>query len=203
MPWLMATPLDDPAGVHAPIDRPICLTVAATDGSQICPYRHMELLVCLFNISEIAFQYGTLEKPIMNSQTHVGPVANYEVLAAAEGSRSSTDIVAAYRKQLELEVLDNLALRVRVAHRKIVCMADGTLIWWMLQRIDPEPVKAQPIACYAAQLMRFRTHDIPVCSVISMPNSTEVMNLLHGLRENTGNDRRGRGRTGGAAELRV
>ena len=184
--WLMATPLEDPTCATEPALRPTPLTAVASDGSQIFPDRHIEPLVYLLNISQIAFQYGTLEKPVMLSQTHVGS-GHHETMAQASAGvgRASTDVVAARRDQMELEALINLAISVRQPRRPIVAMADGTLIRWMLQRIDPEPLKTELISRYAAQLAQFREHRIPLCSFISMPNSTEVVNLLRGLRGET------------------
>ena len=183
VPWLMAEPLEDPAAMVDPGERPTPMTAVATDGSQIYPDRHIEPLVYLLNISEIAFQYGTRERPVMSSQTHVGS-GNPEVAAAGVG-RTGTDLVAALRDEMELEALFSLAEKVRRPARPILCMVDGTLIRWMLQRIEPEMQKAVLIERYAALLARFRKRGIALCSFISMPGSTEVVNLLRGLRGET------------------
>ncbi len=183
VPWLMARPLEDPTCAIPPGARPTPLTAVAADGSQIYPDQHIEPLVYLLNISQIAFQYGTLEKPVMSTITHVGPEREEFRAPAMEAvTRASADVVSARRDQMELEALLSLALRVQQPDRPIIAMADGSLIRWMLQRIEPAPLKDELIRRYARQLAAFRTHRIPLCSFISMPNSTEVVNLLRGLR---------------------
>ncbi len=182
----MATPIEDPTGVHVPAMRPTPMTAVATDGSQIYPDRHLEPHVYLINISEIAFQYGTLEKPVMRAMTTMGPGPD-EMVEHRSGAvlGAKDDMVTARRDQMELDALFNLAEAARKPNRPIVCFADGTLIRWMLQRIDLAPVQSAMIAMYAHRLACFREQAIPLCSVISMPNNTEVVNLIRGLRGET------------------
>ena len=139
-------------------------------------------LVYLLNISQIAFQYGTLESPLMAAATLLGTGQD---ISGGEVPHISADVVSAQRDLMELEVFANLTLAVQRPGRPILAMADGTLIRWMLQRIEVDRVKKDFIARYATQLARFRSHQIPICSFVRMPHSTEVVNLLRGLRGET------------------
>ena len=65
--WLIARLRESPTACHTCGERPTPITVVATDGSQIYPDRHVEPHCYLLNISSIAFQYGTLERPLMES----------------------------------------------------------------------------------------------------------------------------------------
>ena len=183
VPWLMATPLEDPTRAVDPQARPEVLTAVATDGSQIYPDRHVEPMIYLLNISQIGFQYGTHEKPTLATQTRVGyNTGNLAADRAMGEVQVNTDLVTAERDEWELSALLDVALASRRSNRPVVALSDGTLIRWMLQRIDPPHLKEQFIARYAAGLAQFRKQQIPLCSYVSMPNSTEVINLLRGLR---------------------
>ena len=182
VPWLMAKPRQNPARAWETGARPTPITVVAADGSQIYPDRHIEPFCYLLNISQIAFQYGVTERPLLESLTHF----NYRFSDLSERFESelggaSADVVAAQRDEMELEGLLAIAKSARVARRPMVALADGTLIRWMLHRIDPPALKRELIGRYATLLSYFREERIPLCSFISMPNATEVVNLLRGL----------------------
>ena len=183
VPWLMARPLGDPTATTPTPERPSPLTACATDGSQIYPDRHIEPLVYLVNISRIAFQYGTLEMPVMSARTVVDS-EHVDPLAFSEPRHTSADLVTALRDQMELDALCDLARESQRPKRPILALVDGTLIRWALNRLD-EASKVSFVRQYADTLADFRASGIPVCSVISMPNSTEVVNLLRGLRGET------------------
>ena len=155
------------------------MTVVATDGSQVFPDRHREPHCYLLNVSRIAFQYGTLEAPFIESVPTLGYEQAYvqEVLDAVERDPSA-DTVSALRDQLELDALLETARQARVPGRPLLALADGTLIRWMLRRL-PNPAHADAfLAAYAKALQGFRDERLPLASYISMPASTEVVSLL-------------------------
>ena len=178
---LAARPFDaaSPAARYAPGPRPTPVTVVATDGSQVFPDRHREPHCYLLNVSRIAFQYGTLEAPFIESVPTLGYEQAYvqEVLDAVERDPSA-DTVSALRDQLELDALLETARLARVLGRPLLALADGTLVRWMLRRL-PNPAHADAfLAAYAKALAGFRTNDLPLASYISMPSSSEVVRLL-------------------------
>ena len=104
--WLVARLRTDPTQRHSPIARPTPITVVATDGSQIYPDRHVEPHCYLLNISQIAFQYGTFERPLIESMPHFEYRREAfedqfdEVLGAA-----TSEVVSALRDEYELKAL--------------------------------------------------------------------------------------------------
>ena len=176
--WLVAGLRESPGAVYPQGERPTPITVVATDGSQIYPDRHVQPTCFLLNVSRIAFQYGTLERPLMEAvpdfrfrradQEHFD-----EVLETA-----NAEVVSAVRDELELDALFDTADRCRTPGRPLVALADGTLIRWMLRGMRNRELEDRLIARYTEILTRFREEQIPLCSYISMPGNTEVVNLL-------------------------
>jgi hypothetical protein len=177
--WLIAGLRESPAACHPCTERPTPITVVATDGSQIYPDRHVEPHCYLLNISRIAFQYGTLERPLMESV----PRFEYrreefedefdQVLGTA-----TAEVVSALRDEFELAALLDVAQKARITGRPILAIADGTLIRWMLRGMRDRALEEKLINRYTAILADFQAETIPLCSYISMPGNTEVLNLL-------------------------
>lgn len=171
--WLVARPGEPPAQSWRAPDRPAPCTAVATDGSQIFPDPHYTLECCLVNVSRIAFQYGTAEPPVMDA---VAKVAIREIPQISQAITQK--LVTAWRDQLELEMLLDAARSARRPERPLVAVADGTLIRWMLQAIEEKPIEQHFIGEFTALLSEFRTDEIPICAYTSLPNATEVANLL-------------------------
>ncbi|GAB5518889.1 MAG: DNA double-strand break repair nuclease NurA [Rhodothermales bacterium] len=180
---LIPTMLGQPDETFAATPRPDIVTVVATDGSQIYPDRHREPSCYLLNISRIAFHYGTHEAPLIESV----PQFRYRTSELQDHfdelvERASTDVVSALRDGLELEHLQQVADVARTPGRPLVAMGDGTLIRWMLRSLNSRELEDQLIAQYVAVLEAFERQRIPVCSFISLPGNTEVINLLKAVR---------------------
>lgn len=179
LPWLVAGLREAPGHAFQCGPRPTPVTVVATDGSQIYPDRHFEPTCYLLNISRIAFQYGTFERPLMESvpsfRYRNNDLEGYadEVIEAA-----TVEVISSMRDKYELEALFETASGVRISGRPILAMADGTLIRWPVGAIQDRTLRDQLIADYTAVLSQFERENIPVCSYISMPGGTEVVNLL-------------------------
>lgn len=179
LPWLVAGLRESPGRTSQCGPRPTPVTVVATDGSQIYPDRHFEPTCYLLNISRIAFQYGTFERPLMESvpsfRYRNNDLAGYaeEVIEAA-----TVEVISSMRDKYELEALFDTAVGVRIPGRPILAMADGTLIRWPVGAIQDRALRDQLVADYTAVLSQFEQEGIPVCSYISMPGGTEVVNLL-------------------------
>jgi len=175
---LVAALREPPAGRHAAPSRPSPITVVATDGSQIYPERHVDPLFFLLNVSRVAFQYGTQEEPILASV----PRLRFEMDLTDhvnELLRSmTTEMVSALRDEMELEHLLEAAQENRVEGRPLVALADGTLIRWMIRGMNDEATENALIARYTGHLEAFRDERLPLASYVSMPATTEVVNLL-------------------------
>ena len=177
--WLVAGLRDDPTRRYPPRERPTPITVVATDGSQIYPDRHVEPHCYLLNISRIAFQYGTFERPLMESV----PRFEYRREAFDEAfdqllGTATADVVSALRDEFELAALFDLARQARIPGRPLLALADGTLIRWMLRGLRNHALEQQLTDRYTRHLADFQAEGIPFCSYISMPGNTEVVNLL-------------------------
>lgn len=176
---LVAVPLEAPDVQRAAGARPAPMTVVASDGSQIYPDRNIEPLCYLLNVSRIAFQYGTTEKPLMDAVPYL--YFRGQDLASVAGPDidvAGPDVVSALRDELELQTLFDTALAARQADRPVLAMADGTLIRWMIKRLRRPQLEAELLQRYFAALTGFYTQHIPLCSYISMPRGTEFVNYL-------------------------
>jgi len=175
---LVAQMREPPAATHGSPERPSPITVVATDGSQIYPDRHMEPPFFLLNVSQVAFQYGTTEDALLDST----PSLHFrEPLADrfdAPLDTIPTELVSALRDELELSRLLNVATAAHVPDRPLVALADGTLIRWMIRGMDNEALEDELIARYTEYLEGFRDEELALASYVSMPASTEIVNLL-------------------------
>jgi hypothetical protein len=175
---LVAEMREPPAATHPAPERPTPITVVATDGSQIYPDRHLEPPFFLLNISQVAFQYGTTEKAHLDAT----PSLHFrEPLADRFGEPLDTipaELVSALRDEQELRRLLEAATTARVSGRPLVALADGTLIRWMIRGMDNDALESTLIARYTQFLDGFREEGRALASYVSLPASTEIVNLL-------------------------
>lgn len=177
--WLVPGLREAPGTQYEGVARPTPITVVATDGSQVYPDRHVEPTCYLLNISRIAFQYGTLEEPLMEAVPDLRYRKEDLDDVLEDGlEAASAEVVSALRDEQELAALLDTARATRLQGRPIVAMADGTLIRWMLGSLRNRALEDRLIARYLEILDGFRADGIPVCSYISMPGNTEVVNLV-------------------------
>ena len=176
---LVARLREAPGAVRPPEPRPTPVTVVATDGSQVFPDRHREPHCYLLNVARLAFQYGTHERPLVEAVPTLGYDADAlaDLVDALEPDPSA-ETVSALRDELELKALLETARAARVEGRPLVALADGTLIRWMLRGMRDRARADAFVARYAALLEGFRADGLPVASYVSLPASTEVVNLL-------------------------
>ncbi|MDX1530053.1 MAG: DNA double-strand break repair nuclease NurA [Rhodothermales bacterium] len=181
---------EPPDGCSDGPERPTPITVVATDGSQIYPDRHVEPTCYLLNVSRIAFHYGTEEPPLMAAE----PALRYRrrdlaELAPEEGEEAlfdiTTEVVSALRDEQELYWLLHTALAERQSARPLLAVADGTLIRWMLRGMKHRQLEDRLLSRYLTLLDGFREAGVPVCSYVSRPGNTELINLLRFHRRET------------------
>jgi hypothetical protein len=169
---------ESPTTTTAPPDRPTPITVVATDGSQIYPDRHVDPMFFLLNVSQVGFQYGTREAPLLEAEPRLRFQDDLSAHVDEALGSMTTELVSALRDEMELEYLLDGARAARVAERPLVALADGTLIRWMIRGMNNEAVEEQLIARYTEYLQAFQRDGLPLASYVSMPATTEVVNLL-------------------------
>lgn len=179
----LTEPPDACAAESAP---PRPLTVVATDGSQIFPDRHAEPACYLLNVSRVAFHYGTDEPPLLRAEPDLRfRQRDLDLLAIQDGEAMfdvTAEVVSALRDEQELEWLLHTAREHRRPARPILAVADGTLIRWMLRGMKNRTLEDTLLARYLGLLEGFREDGIPVCSFVSKPGNTELVNLLRFVR---------------------
>lgn len=175
---LVAIPLSTFTAHHPPAERPAQVTVVATDGSQIFPDHHIEPTCYLLNFSRIAFQYGTLERPVMDARQELRYLYQDQLEFGMVLEQITPELASIIRDLRELEMLLALALEVRMENRPIFAVADGTLIRWMNASLKNPELENMLIQRYRKALEGFQQAGIPVFSYISQPTSTETRNLF-------------------------
>jgi len=159
-------------------ERPTPITVVATDGSQIYPDRHVDPMFFLLNVSQVGFQYGTREEPLVDAEPRLRFQDDLSAHVDEALGSMTTELVSALRDEMELERLLDAARTAQVDERPLVALADGTLIRWMIRGMNNEAVEEQLIARYTEYLQAFQRDGLPLASYVSMPATTEVVNLL-------------------------
>ena len=175
---LVARMLEVPTTTGPPPERPETVTVVATDGSQIYPDRHVEPTYFLLNVSRIALQYGTTEAPTLDTEPDLRFRDDLDVHFDDALASMTTEVVSALRDEMELRELLHGARDASVDGRPLVALADGTLIRWMIRGMHNRVVEERLISTYTDLLQGFSADRLPLCSYISMPGNTEVVNLL-------------------------
>lgn len=175
---LVAEMRERPAQTTEAPARPTPITVVATDGSQIYPDRHVDPMFFLLNVSRVGFQYGTTEDPILDTVPRLRFEDDLRDHVDEALGSMTTELVSALRDEMELEHLVTVAQEATIDDRPIVALADGTLIRWMIRGMNNEALEERLIARYTEHLQDVRSKQLPVASYVSMPATTEVVNLL-------------------------
>jgi hypothetical protein len=130
----------------------------------------------------VALHYGTGEPPYIvahpDLRYRARDMAWLEAEEAGVAFDITTDVVSALRDEQELNWLFNTALEHRRPGRFVLAMADGTLIRWMIQALRNPALEKVLLERYLEVLDGFRAEGVPVCSYVSQPGNTELVNLL-------------------------
>lgn len=175
---LVAGMREPPASTTSVPERPTPVTVVATDGSQVYPDRHVEPTFFLLNVSRVAFQYGTTEEALLETVPRLRFREDVDENVEAPVESLTTELVSALRDEKELQQLFATAQSAQVDDRPIVALADGTLIRWMIRGMNNDSLENELIARYTTYLDDFQSEGFPLASYVSMPASTELVNLL-------------------------
>lgn len=171
--------------------RPDIYTICSADGSQIYPDRLLNF--CLLSFSQICFQIGTDEKPVMQTYSkfydaesffkdyfkNASPKERDDRGSETSKRRIANDQVNALRQTKELSALLHVAKGQRVPNRPILAVADGTLICWTLKNADALRKE------YIEKLKQFRDLDIPVIAYKSLPETRSVAKAIEELAGDT------------------
>jgi hypothetical protein len=175
---LVAAMRESPVKTASAPSRPTPVTVVATDGSQIYPDRHVDPTFFLLNVSQVGFQYGTREEPLLATTPRLRFQDDLSAHVDDVLGAMTTELVSALRDEMELELLLDAARTARTEGRPLVALADGTLIRWMIRGMNDEAAEEELIARYTNLLEAFQRDGLPPASYVSMPATTEVVNLL-------------------------
>jgi hypothetical protein len=170
---LWRSPLHETYGYS--LDMP-CYTVIAVDGSQIYPDRHISGARCfLLNIGGCLFSYGPKSSVSLFSCPSV--LVPQEIMAGDEVPLSP-DIVDLKRNERELQrAAEKLDQALSSIENRVVCLFDGTLIFWSLES-KPPAIKDYFLQAYCRQLEYFYKKRVPTAWYISFPKSKELINLI-------------------------
>ncbi|ACF13206.1 conserved hypothetical protein [Chloroherpeton thalassium ATCC 35110] len=162
--------------------RPKEYTLCAADGSQILPDRNYNADFFLLNISQIAFQIGTLEPPVIGAATDFytpeSLEASNDFSVDFQKVANSPEFVSALRQEKELASLLDLAVSSQKSARPILSLADGTLIAWHLKNLRDKKSQEAFLGRYATMLAEFRHHKLPIASYLSFPGGQDVIQLF-------------------------
>jgi GNAT superfamily N-acetyltransferase len=185
--FLPAEAVEDPGVTHSPGPLPDDFTVLAVDGSHIDVNRHLPLRCSLINIGGCRLTYGAAPNAHMFSKPSLRTSDTDLYLADPASSASRQPVEGALMGLVRaVQEADALADAVEEAGSDLPTLAliDGTLVLWELGGDRyPAYVRSQLMGNgMLAALGRLRTmaqqRTVAAASYISLPNSSEVSNLL-------------------------
>ena len=152
-------------------------SVIAVDGSQVYPDRHISGAGCfLVNTGGVHFSYGSTESTAkLFSQPSL--FLPYELMKEMEDLSFTRDIVDLKREELELFVAAQKAEEAKNNGEKVICLFDGTIIFWPLEGVAEE-LKEFFLERYLSSLESLYQNKIVCGGYISMSKSRELVNLI-------------------------
>ena len=189
--FLPAEAVEGPGGVFDPPSTPADFSVVAADGSHIDVNRHLPLRCALINIGGCRLTYGASPDAEMFSRPRLR-TSDAELFLQDPGSPSARQPVEGALMGLVRTVEEAAALADAVeagGGLPTLALLDGTLVLWELggelppRGRYPDYVRARLLDDgLLAALDRIRDasmrRQVAVASYISLPNSSEVVNLL-------------------------
>ena len=189
--FLPAEAVEGPGGVFDPPSTPADFSVVAADGSHIDVNRHLPLRCALINIGGCRLTYGGAPDAEMFSRPRLR-TSDAELFLQDPGSPSARQPVEGALMGLVRTVEEAAALADAVdagGELPTLALLDGTLVLWELggelppRGRYPDYVRERLLdEGLLAALDRIREvslrRQVAVASYISLPNSSEVVNLL-------------------------
>lgn len=185
--FLPAEAVEDPGETHAPGPLPDDFTVLAVDGSHIDVNRHLPLRCSLINIGGCRLTYGAAPDAHMFSHPSLrtSDADLYLADPASSASRQPVEgaLMGLVRAVQEAEALAD-AVEEAASDLPTLALIDGTLVLWELGGDRyPAYVRSQlmddgMLAALARLREQSQQKRVAAASYISLPNSSEVSNLL-------------------------
>lgn len=179
--WLIARPVEE--DTRAISLAPHDYTVLATDGSHIETDRHSGVSCTLINIGRVSISYG--QRPIATLESLPELYSRDELFIRHEGQEQAVEgvLLGVRRAISECSHLADMAQEA-ADDQPILALLDGSLIFWGLVSMDyPNFVIEEMIENgFLKQISRLedlsRRKRLALASYISLPGSTEVVNIL-------------------------
>jgi hypothetical protein len=158
--------------------------VVSADGSQIYPDRHMGTNYYLINTGVITVDYHHQVSSSVSMDSNP-----YFFTDAGQLNSGIVDFIDSKRHELEINAGFKAIMQAKqdlggLRQDLFFYLADGSLIAWHLFGKNDELCE-RFLPLYMAQLQDFYQHRIPFIGYISLPNSTDLINLLRAkLSEN-------------------
>ena len=183
--WLVAHLVDGLDGHHGTPVMPADFTVVATDGSHIDVDRHRAARCYLINIGSVMLRYGASPAAALDSQPRL--YAGDEGLAiTAAGMRGREQPIEGALLGIKRAVDECLRLTELAAEvppdSPTLALLDGSLILWGLEAypdfVTEELLARGFLSCLEGLRKLSRERELALASYISLPRSTDVVNIL-------------------------
>lgn len=176
--WPVARPLAPPAGRWPLPSCPADFSVVATDGSQIDPDRHGPALCYVINIGVANLRYGSQPRAILESKPSLG-FADDDLYMTYEGRKLLVEshLLDGRRGILESKGLTEHAVRC-ASDGPTVAVQDGTLVLRTVEGWGKDYILKFFLGEFLGCLEDMRQHGVSVCSYVSRPRGSDVVNLL-------------------------
>jgi hypothetical protein len=184
--WLVAGITEGLAGSHRPLPCPSEFTVMASDGSHIDVDRHSPARCYLINIGTAALHYGSNSNAVLSSEPTLYAGKEDMVIVEPDGSREQPvegGLLGIKRMVAECLALADLGEELP-GDLPAVALLDGSLILWGLAGgAYPEYIRTALLKDGFLRAMDrireiSRRSGMALASYISLPRSTEVVNIL-------------------------
>jgi len=183
--WLVAGLVDGLAQPHPAPSLPAEFTVIATDGSHIDVDRHRSARCYLINIGSVVLHYGACPDAVLDSLPRLYAGDDELVIAPVSGRGREQPVegalLGAKRSVDECQRLAELADELP-PHSSALALLDGSLILWGLEAYPEfvtEVLLERGLLIYLDRMKKLnRERSLALASYISLPRSTDVVNIL-------------------------
>lgn len=176
--WLVAGVRESLDNAYPLPQRPLAVTVIASDGSQITPSHHEVVPAFLLNVSTVVLHYGTGERAeLTNSPTLFYRDEDLYMDYGGQRVQVAGDLLGMRRTLMEFQALLRQAVQAHETGHRTCALSDGSLILWQLEG-KPQDYQQACLERYLGSFERARQQQIPVAGYISRPRSRDVLNAL-------------------------
>lgn len=150
----------------------------ATDGSQINPSAHEFTSAFLINTGLVAIPYFDSSIPVQLSSEPTLYKSLEDIDPTLQGETFHEEDLVSYERTLnEIEELVKLAKKYTQYKMPIVCLLDGTIIHWHLQKFNDLYI-AKFVERFSNAVLELKSLGIPMASFLSNSRSNDLINML-------------------------